>query len=874
GVGGLSRRFVIAYAAGMLGLLSSTIVPSTCALAAASSSSSSNSLTVDGNYMRSPINKRSGVTLDEPERIYPISFITYLSRFLLVFDDSCQKYWYTLAGAIPPNSDKDAVERVRFSQFGQFAASVEVGLLDFEDGKEGVRRLLDSLVERYGPSFSSSSSSMSTSLGGNGYVDVVAGKVVGAADPSTLSSSTLVGNDAIPSSTTTVGSRTTTTTPPPPTTTTTITEREARKSKEALRQIALLFSLINSEYQPVDSITQLLAVDDDAIIDDVDLVDGGAGYATDAPVGVTFPDPPTLGTKFGGSIARGVAVMRRTGRILRVDLIDGGSGYATAPTVEISVGGGSAVGEGAIARAYLGRKKLKGSVDRIEIVYPGSGYGSGDGDVVVVTVSPPEGKDGVAATARATLEYEVERVNVIDGGRGYAAEKPINVVIDPPPSNPGGVAVRSAFAVSYPKGKSTSYGSFIGPNSETVVSASISNVDTSQWIMGPTSSQLLALLPSGFGLQYDDGLGRYVLSRSSSTNDWEDILAGRLEGQKFKPLNPIFGIRGRSPIERERALDVSTVVRFMASGGICSSIAHLVLTPIDVVKTKVQTKPDVYDMGIFGTFKKVLEEGGMNALFNGWEPTFVGFFLTGGVGFFLTEYFRRYYSSLITTVMSLSEVSATTVLSSWEIPLIAASAATSGFFCCFILAPFDAVRIRTVSQPDYADNILGVVSRMIGEEGLLSLFSSVPVWFVKEIPYNVFKFLVFDTATDFLYELFPAAREDIRLSLLVSLFGGTLGGMAATIASNPADVVISELKKSKTEMSAWEAVERVKDRAGGYLPAFSTGLSLRMIFISLLVSLQFFLYDSVRIALGVGSDDMKLYLNVLGAALNKSAASS
>ena len=101
-----------------------------------------------------------------------------------------------------------------------------------------------------------------------------------------------------------------------------------------------------------------------------------------------------------------------------------------------------------------------------------------------------------------------------------------------------------------------------------------------------------------------------------------------------------------------------------------------------------------------------------------------------------------------------------------------------------------------------------------------------------------------------------------------------MGGIAATIVSNPADVVISELKKSKTEMSAWAAVERVKDRAGGYLPAFATGLSLRMIFISLLVSLQFFLYDSVRIALGVGSDDMKLYLNVLGAALNKSAPSS
>ena len=97
--------------------------------------------------------------------------------------------------------------------------------------------------------------------------------------------------------------------------------------------------------------------------------------------------------------------------------------------------------------------------------------------------------------------------------------------------------------------------------------------------------------------------------------------------------------------------------------------------------------------------------------------------------------------------------------------------------------------------------------------------------------------------------------------------GGTLGGIAATIVSNPADVVVSELKKSKTEMSAWEAVERIKKRAG--IAAFAKGMSLRMIFYSLLVSLQFFFYDIVRIALGVGTDDMKLYLNVLNVALNE-----
>lgn len=805
-----------------------------------SSADTNRDLAESTNFQRSPINKRSGITLAEPERIYPLSFITYLSRFLLVFDDVCQRYWYTQAQAIPPNSGREDVERIRFRQFGQFAASVEVGLMDFE-GKDGVERLMESLVERYGPSFFSKEGSSSDQTTLSSSAASSSASSLGVADATILSS--LSSTTKIP------------------------TEREVRKSKEALRQIALLFSLLESEYQPVDSITRILAYDDDACIDRVEMVDGGAGYGDLIPA-ITFPDPPTLGTKFGGSVARGVAVMKATGRILSIELIHCGSGYTQEPSVTISYPVGDHLP--ATARAYLGKKKSKGSVDRIELVFFGAGYNPDDWDGII-TISPPEEKDGATATARAILDYEVSRIDILENGRGYASEKPINVVIEPPPPNlNGGVTIRSAFAVSYPKGLATSYGSFIGPESETVVSASISNVDTSQWIAGPTSSQLLALLPAGFGVQYDDTLERYILGLSSGDNDWKKILDGSLEGQKFNPINPIFGFRGRSPIERERTLDVSTWARFIASGGICSSIAHLVLTPLDVVKTKIQTTPTVYNSGIVASFTKVLDEEGVSAFFNGWEPTFIGFFLTGGVGFFLTEYFRRYYTTLITSVMSLSEAGASTVISSMEIPLIAASAATAGFFCCFILAPFDAVRIRTVSQPDYADNIFGVVSRMVGEEGLMSLFSSVPVWFVKEIPYNIFKFLVFQLATNFLYESFPAAREDIRLSLLVSLVGGTLGGIAATIVSNPADVVISEMKKKKTEMSGWEALERVRDRAGGYFPAFATGLSLRMIFISLLVSLQFFLYDSVRIALGVGSDDMKLYLNVLNAALNKS----
>jgi solute carrier family 25 phosphate transporter 3 len=221
----------------------------------------------------------------------------------------------------------------------------------------------------------------------------------------------------------------------------------------------------------------------------------------------------------------------------------------------------------------------------------------------------------------------------------------------------------------------------------------------------------------------------------------------------------------------------------------------------------------------------------------------------------------------MTTQFSMTDIGAAGAASSFEIPLVATSAASSGVLCCFLLAPFDAVRIRTVSQPDFADNILDVVKKIIKEEGFFSLFSALNAWFLKEVPYNIVKFLVFDSFTACAYNNYPVAQEDIRLSLLVSLIGGTCGGIAASVVSNPADVIVTEMKKSKSDMSPLEAANSLRQRAG--LKAFTYGLPLRMIFYSLLVSLQFLLYDTVRIALGVGQDDMKLYLNVLGAALKE-----
>ena len=94
-----------------------------------------------------------------------------------------------------------------------------------------------------------------------------------------------------------------------------------------------------------------------------------------------------------------------------------------------------------------------------------------------------------------------------------------------------------------------------------------------------------------------------------------------------------------------------------------------------------------------------------------------------------------------------------------------------------------------------------------------------------------------------------------------------MGGTAAACVSNPADAVISELKKSKSDLSPQQAVVDMFERGG--IATFFVGLPLRMVFYSLVASMTFVLYDFVRLLLNIGSDDLKLYLDVLGGSLGK-----
>eukprot|EP01051_Picozoa_sp_SAG22_P006791 SAG22_NODE_457_length_10262_cov_17.627964_3_plen_146_part_00 len=75
------------------------------------------------------------------------------------------------------------------------------------------------------------------------------------------------------------------------------------------------------------------------------------------------------------------------------------------------------------------------------------------------------------------------------------------------------------------------------------------------------------------------------------------------------------------------------------AGGICCSITHGALTPVDVVKTRMQLQPDIYK-GMVSGFGQVIKAEGAGALLTGLGPTVVGYFIQGWFKFGGVEFFK------------------------------------------------------------------------------------------------------------------------------------------------------------------------------------------------------------------------------------------
>mmetsp|Transcript_35293 Transcript_35293/g.109374 ORF Transcript_35293/g.109374 Transcript_35293/m.109374 type:complete len:316 (-) Transcript_35293:90-1037(-) len=275
------------------------------------------------------------------------------------------------------------------------------------------------------------------------------------------------------------------------------------------------------------------------------------------------------------------------------------------------------------------------------------------------------------------------------------------------------------------------------------------------------------------------------------------------------------------------------------AGGICCSLTHGGLVPVDVVKTKIQLQPDVFNKGFIGGFGQVIEKEGMGGLLTGLGPTAQGYFIQGWFKFGGVEFFK------INFTRKLGEQKA------WDnrksIYLVASACAE--FIADIFLCPYEPCRIRLVSEPTYADSMAGCASKMMAESGFVGAFYSgfVPILF-KQIPYTMAKFAVQGQTAESIYASLGASPENPPAigNLGVSLASGVVAGVAAAIISHPADTLLSKINKGGAGGSGgmFSRMGNIVAETGFYTLC-TQGLGARCVMIGTLTAGQFGIFDII-----------------------------
>ena len=295
------------------------------------------------------------------------------------------------------------------------------------------------------------------------------------------------------------------------------------------------------------------------------------------------------------------------------------------------------------------------------------------------------------------------------------------------------------------------------------------------------------------------------------------------------------------------------------AGGLSCALSHGVATPFDVVKTRMQTNPEMYDGSVAAAFRRIARHEGPSFLWQGLGPTVVGYGLEGAVKIGVYE--------LLKPVLRASGLNAF-----WS--FIAAGFA-SGVVASLVLCPAEDIRIRMVADPEYVPKGKGTLSaflRLCKEEGLLGAYSGFWAMNAKQVPYTISKQCSFDYLTALAYGSLGTAtaaaggaaaakagkaaalvaflaHSKLAIAWGVPLLAAVVSGVLSCYASQPGDVLLTATYKDSAHTQG--AIGEVWESGG--VRALFTGIKARLLHVISTVTVQLVAYDLLKRALGLGA---------------------
>ena len=289
-----------------------------------------------------------------------------------------------------------------------------------------------------------------------------------------------------------------------------------------------------------------------------------------------------------------------------------------------------------------------------------------------------------------------------------------------------------------------------------------------------------------------------------------------------------------------------SAISFFLAGGLSCMVSHAVAVPFDVIKTRKQTSATSVSL------QQLIKDEGAGILVKGLGPTLIGYAIQGSLKYGFYEVFK-------TQLLEHVHLSSGLAAPVWVLMLAGASAEMIG---STFLSPFEAARIRLVSNPGFATGLFGCLKRISREEGNAALFFGLPAILAKQVPYTVIQLSTFES---FSSTLSITMTDRVSISVTAALAAAFL----SSIASQPGDTLLSVVNKAarspshspspspspsptsqrQSEVSAMtiisEAINELQFRG------LFRGTRERLVHVGVIVVTQLLIYDSIKSLMGI-----------------------
>jgi solute carrier family 25 phosphate transporter 3 len=290
-------------------------------------------------------------------------------------------------------------------------------------------------------------------------------------------------------------------------------------------------------------------------------------------------------------------------------------------------------------------------------------------------------------------------------------------------------------------------------------------------------------------------------------------------------------------------------------GGILScGITHTLVTPLDLVKCNAQANPKEFT-GTFQGFRKIFSgeaaslghKSGFAGLVKGWGPTAWGYSIQGAFKFGFYELFKHEFSEMV------GEENA----HRFRDLVYLVSSASAEVIADIGLCPFEAVKVRIQTNPQFASGLIDGLPKFVQTEGVGNLYAGLtPLW-ARQVPYTIIKFMAFERIAEAIYKRMPKPKSEMTKTeqMGVVFTAGYIAGVLCGVVSHPADTLVSKINKLKMDGGIGDKVRHIyhgtPTSPGTGFAGLWKGLGPRVFMIGTLTGLQWFIYGSFKAAIGL-----------------------